>query len=107
MEMIPFTFTVGGRLVGGARRPYDRRGRARLESLAFFCPQCGEIWARIEAADKSLPWYAAHQPCPRHGTGSLWHSYDIGRYPILPRTLLERELELALLLRENYGGIEQ
>ena len=101
-----FAYIFGGVHQGTAMRKYDPRSvrGSHITSLAFFCPKCGQIWARIESVD--LPWYCVHQLCPLHGYGSLNHPYDPhDKFPSLPRPLLERELDIAILLGEEYWGI--
>lgn len=107
MRSHTFKYYLGGAYQGSAVRRYDPRTArgALISSLAFFCPKCGEIWARIDGGEE-FPWYCAQQRCPLHGTGSLNHPYDYADdYPSLPRKLLERELDLAVLLGESYWGL--
>jgi hypothetical protein len=37
-------------------------------SLAYFCPSCGEVWARIHctAPDQETYWMVIHCPCHLH-----------------------------------------
>ena len=56
---------------------YDS-GRADLRwqrsSLAYFCPKCGEVWARIAMSDSrgvQQDFLCIHVACEKHG--STWH----------------------------------
>lgn len=74
------------------------------QNLAYFCPGCGRIWARIARAgeqntpsDEEARWQALHVYCQRcGGNGSIFHSYDDDLIDLLPRPALEREFLIAL-----------
>jgi len=68
------------------------------QSVAYFCPHCGEVWARLVSDRSKADWIAYHVGCDRceqpnlfAPAGSLLLSFD---------TLLESSLPLALLRRE-------
>lgn len=46
-----------------------------LEGLAYFCGECGTVWARqwLETPQKPRPdyWHVRIQSCRKHGNGSL------------------------------------
>jgi hypothetical protein len=61
------TFFIGGKFfgIGNVGYGYNRRaGHYAPESLAYFCPTCGEIWARIAVADAIWQTYRAY--CEQH-----------------------------------------
>lgn len=45
------------------------------QSVAYFCPRCGEIWGRL--AIEAGTWALVQRPCPKHGDGRL---SDLSRY---------------------------
>lgn len=50
--------------------PYTNSGRlSQVSSLAFFCFECGDLWARRTTAPGY--WHAVGRLCPKHGGGSL------------------------------------
>lgn len=79
------------------RSPYAR-------NLLMLCPECGATWARVEQPGSS--WTCSHVRCRLHGLGSLagadWTSKPF-TYFNLPRTLLLRELELAISRPDAYN----
>lgn len=106
-----FFITIGDRSYPPTRL-FESPWSSYTRSLAFFCPQCSEIWARWEReADCSAEharlmylypayWRAETQSCPNHQWGTwdrdipgsiIRHNEDI---LILPRELLIRELFL-------------
>lgn len=60
---------IGPRLIGSDTVPFFYRHGQRIspKSHAFFCPVCGEIWARIFIPDTK--WYVIHRECSAHGNG--------------------------------------
>ena len=79
---------------------------AYLPSTAYFCPYCGEIWAReiisLPPNYKPIPktsWAVEHRACPEHGDGYLLVGKDLDNCSL---SLLKREVELLFL---NRGGI--
>lgn len=82
----------------GDRRP--------VTSIAYLCPRCGDVWARV-AVEGASYWFAAHASCPRcapyHSLdvpGSLWMGHDLRFNDSMPDGLIKRELELALQAAE-------
>lgn len=70
--------------------------RPAAHSLAFFCPTCGDIWAKVKFCPASpeaivCSWQTIYRRCERHGDGSLWVE---DRKILLTRLLLIRELNL-------------
>lgn len=81
-------------------------------SVAYFCPFCGEIWARRIVTDtgpgRDPEWSLWHRPCSKHPnsisrglSGSVWlgHNIDVDRG--LPLPVLKREA-LIHLRANNY-----
>jgi hypothetical protein len=87
----------GTRLVGTG--PYSPRWSTSTApgqfSYAYFCPTCGDIWARI-ATDR--PWFAVTRGCQAHPyphtdqPGGLW-------LPPWPTEILDYPVEV---LREEF-----
>ena len=73
-------------------------------SEAFFCPKCGEVWARlpIYEEEKLLPWSVNTASCeacnylPSMYPGSLLRGTDYEFRDRLPKELYLREIELAV-----------
>lgn len=71
-------------------------------SLAFFCPQCGEVWAR-RIITPSIRWNVLTRECNKHQAprycepgGSIWINYN-GDYTYnLPKPVLRYETLLRL-----------
>lgn len=59
-------------------RPFKWFGKSELLGQAFFCSECGDIWARKWAVPQgALPtkpsfWICAPRSCTKHGNGSLF-----------------------------------
>lgn len=94
---------VGNRSLGTFPVPLfhtDRTGAFPVQSVAYFCPSCGDIWGRI-VIPGSTATQCRYRPCERHGDGRLtqsaWPS-EPATYvtPAWPRAALERELDLEL-----------
>ena len=83
----------------------------KLRSQTFFCPTCGQIWARVVI--NGAEWSCKEQPCQLHPDLSGWdrihgsmassRSFEMawpGDWAItleyLPRKILQREFELSL-----------
>ena len=63
-------YWIGGRFIGAglAERERIHEGFYVPRSFAYFCPSCGDIWARVivldsEVSQKFFAWVAA---CPKH-----------------------------------------
>ena len=76
------------------------RGNIPVESWAYFCQSCGDIWARLIVEGGSNTQVRA-RPCPAHGDGTLallckfewWETELSADWPI---DALRRELLLEL-----------
>lgn len=71
-------------------------------SLAFFCPKCGEVWAR-RVITPNTNWNAITHECPKHQSprsaepgGSVWINYNSDFINNLPREVLRYETLLRL-----------
>lgn len=94
-------FFVGNQYLGEAPRGLASRTNSPPPSLAFFCPQCGEVWARCPIDNQR--WTISHSPCEKCDRidiltlpGSLWRALDTEFQNALPREALLREFHLAL-----------
>ena len=62
-------FIIGGKLLGSAAipLPYAQSDRYALTSYAYFCPHCGDTWARcpveIPAWQQPSQWTVWNCPC--------------------------------------------
>ena len=98
-----FLYEIEGRFYGTAPRvAMSKWGQqTELRNIAFFCPHCGRVWARIATESgrqdqPSLPWFASHVRCERCGnSGSIYHEYDEDCLDSFPTDVLLRELEIA------------
>lgn len=67
-------------------------------STAYFCPACGEVWARIML--EGARWLAVTAPCSKHTSSSRKGGYFImpwrKTYWELPQEVLKYELQLLL-----------
>lgn len=104
-------FFLRGQFLGEATRGLCPRTNSRPRSIAFFCPKCGEIWAR--AAVEGAEWRTSHVECSDCGKlgvvnfpGSVWQHFDDDFNRALPPALFERELEISIEWHQRYirGG---
>lgn len=98
-EQYTILFFLGHSELGSARMdPGACPGlRYRRSGLAFFCPECGEVWARafwLDSKGQLSPFTAEVQCCEQHGGGSLLSLSAL--LEILPREALAREFELLI-----------
>jgi hypothetical protein len=97
---MPAAYFLGNRLLAvTTRSPLWDDMRESSRSQMYFCPTCGEVWARIAVEGQS--WVAHHIGCAQHPSpvydvgGSfipLWRS----RLDDLPQEVLEYELAIRL-----------
>ena len=102
---MPATYFLGNRLLatgtplnwGGSVIP-GPCGR----NLAFFCPSCGEVWARVVDSSAS-GWHSVTRGCAQHprsgaddSAGSFIHPWIQHGLPELPDAVLEYEMQLRL-----------
>jgi hypothetical protein len=107
-------FFVGTQLLGSSaiEVDFDRSQRARPLSTAFFCEQCGEVWARAMIQDQ--PWEVwallceKHQlPYPFRVPGSMWLPWNNSHNMALPPAVLRREVELHLAIYDRFKEMYQ
>lgn len=101
---MPFaTYFLGGRLLAQGPSVWWSHTEDQRRSLAYFCPSCGEIWARMWLARG--PWDLVHRTCERCGPttseplgepGSFFHPWRQPPIDNLPRELLLYEANLRL-----------
>lgn len=72
-------------------------------NIAFFCPFCGDIWARRIVPDGDPQWTLWTRPCAKHPnsisrgiSGSVWQDYDTEYLNHMPLELLRREFLLYM-----------
>lgn len=102
-------FYVHGEYLGSSERlPLITKGVAhRPFSVAYFCPTCGEVWAR--AAIEGAPFQPWVVSCEKHRglkyspAGCLWMDWDKDYTKAFPPKVLKRELEM-LLEHFEWGG---
>jgi len=90
--MIRQDFFLGSSYLGTAERKLQFLGTHVVlpESKLWFCPHCGDVWAR--AVVEKAEWQSYRVPCPKHPKGgSLWLSWDKEYLAALPKPVLEYE----------------
>lgn len=84
---------------------YDERGNYP-RSVAFFCPSCARVWARIIVGDQL--WHPVSIPCRKHHCspylpgGSIWLPLRPELNHKLPPQALRYEMLRGLELVEQY-----
>ena len=75
----------------------------RPMNVAFFCPLCGDIWARRVVEGGDPQWVLWNRLCKRHPSsisrgcsGSVWQNYDTEYLTNMPLDLLRREFLLHM-----------
>lgn len=105
-------FIVEGKHLGETPRPAVKYGAMCVgapQAYAFFCPLCGEVWARCPVVDFQgvvQPFQATTKECRKHPDflnlwttripGSIFLSFDKEFTAALPEEALKRELLLHL-----------
>ena len=106
-------FFIGNEYLGCGFQARDDRLQAIPRSIAYFCPLCGEIWARavVQGSDR---WSVSHSDCTRCGRwslisvpGSLWHSWDPNLTQSFSEPVLRREWGLAAEFYQRYGPVTE
>lgn len=100
-KQVPLSFFVGDKYLGrGIARP---PARGTPSHYAWFCPQCGEIWARAVVELPGIEWQTYRVLCPRHQhpgwftvPGSIWQMLDTELNDALPPAALQREFTIHL-----------
>jgi len=85
------------------------RLRYRRTGVAYFCPHCGDIWARLVFTDSrgvQMPFDVERVACAKHPdswntAGSLLASGLEALVELLPSDVLKRELELHIKELQN------
>lgn len=96
---------IGGESRGSFAPGFDIRGNIP-RSLAFFCPSCCQIWARIEVAAQL--WQPLSIPCRQHHEspflpgGSLWLPWAPEYTQHYPKEVLMHEFMRCLELIEQH-----
>ncbi len=78
-------------------------------SSAYFCPVCGEIWARIvmeTREGKQQPFSPKIVSCPQHPDpwnvpGSLLTGFMVDKFDALPPDAIKREFEIHMAQAEK------
>lgn len=103
-------FIVHGEYLGFGLRSLDKRGPFPTvpSSLAYFCPYCGEVWARfpVERVAGSGHYERfqsdvavcsrCSEPHSSRAPGSIWRSFDPEFTSSFPHAALLRELRVLL-----------
>ena len=96
-------FFLGDKFLGaGPAEDYFCHGELRPPwSIAYFCPVCGTVWARVITTDQPFHVYTlsceAHPSAWEHEIhGSLWIDWDKDFTNSFPPELLRREAILHL-----------
>lgn len=86
---------------------YEYTGAGDLRGHCYFCPLCGEVWAKATVHGAVYNVWAAK--CDRHPdreiywewAGSIWRDWERDFEDAMPRRVLERELELHMKAAER------
>jgi hypothetical protein len=76
-------------------------------SRAYFCPTCGQIWARVVTPPSLFHVYVT--PCENHPqspfivAGSIWDPLDRDFNEALPLSTITREFALHCAHYDRYG----
>lgn len=96
--------TVHSEMLGERQLPAESCGenlsfRRVTWSLAYICPQCGDLWCRrtiLPARDFTNRWFAEHRRCERCGDGRILTlgggDAEVFQAENFPLTILRREL---------------
>ena len=97
--MLTAQYYVRGKHMGQSSREMDLvHGRLRPpDSLAYFCPTCGEVWAMVVVAGQQFRVWS--MPCAKHPppyrvvvAGSMMLDWDRVYNDALPHDVLRREV---------------
>lgn len=108
-------FFIGSQYLGSCTRSLisTSYGAFMPKSLAFFCPECGEVWARAlvdgvtfsieyaRCAKHPHPDLASPVGFPTHFPGSLWKDHQHQFTNALPPEVLQREFLIHLNYLES------
>lgn len=100
-----YTFLEGqclGHKVRGLQRTHEQLHVPF--SHHYFCPACGEVWAKVVVMDEKTKHCFLPKPCPQHGLGSLLCSWDDYLNLSLATKAILREIDLCLSNPEAYKG---
>lgn len=94
-------YFLGNRLLASGPHYWWDEARYERTSYAFFCPHCGETWARVANDASAHFWQAINAPCPKHGTdyregGTFILPWHRGCPEWLPPEVIQYELQTRL-----------
>ena len=72
-------------------------------SRHYFCPVCGEVWAKVVCVDEKSRHHVWTVHCSDHGTGSLLCPWDDTFNRSLPLQAIVREIDLLLKNPDKYN----
>jgi hypothetical protein len=84
-------------------------GDLAFDSLAYFCPKCGEIWSRVEYSNHKENWQCLPRYCDKH-VGDYWEdamagcfSYSRYAYPIrlYPPEVIRHDFKMIALHQQR------
>jgi len=106
MANFPILFFVENHLVGVGKRGYETtKGELHVPfSYVYFCPNCGEPWARIVCDDPNTRWIHYRRKCPKHGPPFLLAFGDEEFNEAAPLSVWVREFKLAMQWLEMGGN---
>jgi hypothetical protein len=107
-------FIVEGKYLGAVQRNLERvhNTAAIPQSYAFFCPECGDVWARcpVTFGTKQQSFLVWRISCRKHDSshylnvpGSLHMAWDKPFSEAFPEEVLWRELAVHLDHAEKKG----
>ena len=110
--MIPATWEVEGQTYEGLL-PDDiflNVSDAPFPSIAYFCPECGRVWARCVVRGRSF--HVRNYACEKHPSQfSVWIAGSLGMYDnirylrSLPPPLIKREFDLHLAHYDKWAPL--
>jgi hypothetical protein len=99
------TWIIEGMMYPPEQIPQEliRAQYSRPFSIAYFCPYCGEIWARRIVQGGDPQWVLWNKPCSKHPhslsrglSGSVWLGWGTDSDRNLPKAVLRREALLHI-----------
>lgn len=93
-------YFLGNALLGTSQAvPRWDDWKVHHNNIAYFCPDCGEVWGRV-MDDRLAGWWPQTAHCSKHGGGSFISPWR-NQFEELPPEVLHYELLLRLARFES------